>query len=163
MDVIWLVKAIPLFGLSCWMLLAAANNLLDPNTNITLLHRMMSMQALQEDQHLGQGLLHRARAAQSAIPTLLKGIAIYQLILALGMLLCSLLMLLLVVGITPVATHTVLVLSALTMSGFMAMWLFFLVGGLWFGYWIKMGQVQFVHLSLLMISILFQILLVQGL
>lgn len=36
----------------------------------------------------------------------------------------------------------------------MALWLAFMVGGFWFGYWIKQGPIQQVHTTLLIISIL---------
>ncbi|MBO0128956.1 hypothetical protein [Agrobacterium sp. OT33] len=40
------------------------------------------------------------------------------------------------------------------LSGFMALWLAFMVGGFWFGYWIKQGAIHQVHMTLLIISIL---------
>ncbi|CAD0215726.1 hypothetical protein AGRHK599_LOCUS3981 [Rhizobium rhizogenes] len=36
----------------------------------------------------------------------------------------------------------------------MALWLAFMVGGFWFGYWIKQGAIHQVHMTLLIISIL---------
>ncbi|MFV0643302.1 MAG: DUF2165 family protein, partial [Sphingomonadaceae bacterium] len=42
--------------------------------------------------------------------------------------------------------------SALTC--FMMLWLCFMIGGFWFGYWIKQGAIQQVHMTLLIISVL---------
>jgi hypothetical protein len=38
--------------------------------------------------------------------------------------------------------------------GFLGLWTSFLCGGLWFGYWMKMPQVQQVHLSLFTIALI---------
>jgi hypothetical protein len=40
------------------------------------------------------------------------------------------------------------------LGAFLGLWLFFLCGGLWFGYWMKMGPVQQVHLTLMVIALL---------
>lgn len=41
----------------------------------------------------------------------------------------------------------------IALSMFAAMWLVFLCGGLWFGYWIKQGPIQGVHFTLLILSV----------
>lgn len=38
-------------------------------------------------------------------------------------------------------------------TSFAGLWVFFLCGGLWFGYWMKQGPIQMVHMTLLILSI----------
>jgi hypothetical protein len=41
----------------------------------------------------------------------------------------------------------------LALCAFTGLWLIFMLGGFWFGYWIKQGPVQQVHMMLLLIGI----------
>lgn len=140
-------KAMLVSGLALWLSLAVANNILDPRTNITLLRQMMGMEELQRDGVLGQGLLWKAVRAPFAAPALLTCVIVCQLVIA------ALLWrggYLLAFGPDPVAAIDS---ARLALSAFAALWLFFLCGGMWFGYWIKLPQPQMVHLTLLVISI----------
>ncbi len=43
--------------------------------------------------------------------------------------------------------------ATLATSAFVGIWLFFMTGGFWFGYWLHMGAFQQVHMTLLIIGI----------
>jgi len=158
-DAFWLAKAIVFGGLGSWLLLAALNNLMDANTNITLLRRMMRMDAIREDGILGQGLLVRAIRNDACIPLLLRTVALTQLLIATALMLAALAMAAVGLQLGEVDSAWLTDVATLSVSAFLTLWFFFLVGGLWFGYWIKMGSVQIVHFIMLMFGFLLLLLL----
>lgn len=157
-ETLWIAKGVPVLGLGAWLLLAACNNILDPGTNVTLLNRMMSMTDIRQDGVLGQGLLARASQSSTFAPRLLKLVILAQLLISVTMLGAGGVLICQGLGISPVGPQVALSLTALSITLFMGLWFFFLIGGLWFGYWIKMGQVQVVHFTMLILSVLLQLL-----
>ncbi|MCG8316388.1 MAG: DUF2165 domain-containing protein [Pseudomonadales bacterium] len=154
MDVNALAKALVLLGLGSWLLLAAINNLIDPKTNITLIKRMMSMDAIAQDGVLGQGLLNRAVNNLAFLPLFLRCIAFYQLLISLSLIIAGCLFLSLASHLWVLDQSMVISVATLSTMAFLSLWFFFLVGGLWFGYWLKMGTVQMVHFTLLLMGML---------
>ncbi|WP_111977033.1 DUF2165 family protein [Algibacillus agarilyticus] len=159
LDALLLAKGIILFGLGTWLLLAAINNFVDPRTNLTLLKKMMTMAAIKHDNDLGVGLLHRAVKNTAFVIWFLKLLATIQLVVAILLLASAFILIGLLLGIESFSFEQSMSLPTFAMTCFMSLWLFFMVGGLWFGYWIKMGMVQIVHLILLVLSLLILILL----
>lgn len=130
-----------------WLALAAAGHLLDGNTNRHLLGEMMRMTQLRQEPVLGKGLLPRAWMAEHAPRVALYAIALYQfgvvaLLLRAG-----------VLWFTAADAQVALAAADLALAAFGAIWCFFLLGGLWFGYWIKTPLLQQVHLNLALLSI----------
>lgn len=158
-EIQWLVKGFPVLGIGCWLLLAAVNNLVDGGTNIALLTRMMSMKDLRDDKILGQGLLTRAITDPVQAPLMLKGIAVAQIIIASALIFSSLMLVLMAFNIQIFQPSQILLMTSSAVLLFMCFWFFFLIGGLWFGYWIKMGNVQAVHFMMLVFSMLLQVIL----
>lgn len=148
-----------LLGLSTWMSLAVYNNIVDRQTNVTLLHRMISMELLKTDPDLGNGLAGRAIENRTVAAHMLTAVVSVQILIIFCMWSGSIAYLLGVFEIAGVTLGAGVALASLGIGSFAALWFFFLCGGLYFGYWIKMPQVQQVHLTLLMISILTLILL----
>lgn len=138
-------------GLAGWLSLAVVNNIRDGGTNVALLGRMMSMTELKTDKELGLGLRSRAIGDRSAFPrAALTAVIIVQLGIALALWAGALLLALALAGGNAAWAIDV---ASTAVTAFAGLWFAFLIGGLWFGYWIKMPQVQQVHLSLLTISI----------
>lgn len=141
-----------LTGLAAWLTLAVCNNMRDPGTNHHLLGLMIRMDLIKEDPMLGNGLEHRALLA-AALPQLLLRIVVAGQILVAGLLWLS---------AAALAAHaladfdrtTTVAVANVALSAFAGLWLVFLCGGLWFGYWINIPQVQQVHFTLLMIAML---------
>lgn len=140
-----------LAGWAAWLSIAVWNNSVDRGTNEFLIGTMLSMRLIKEDPKVGLGLEARASDDTSTAKRLLTGIICIQVIIS-GLLwaaaICFAYSLLggdrfLAVGVTNLA-----------LTAFGALWLFFLCGGLWHGYWIKTPQVQQVHLTLVMITVL---------
>lgn len=143
-------------GIALWLSLIALNNATDFDTNRTLIGDTISMKAIVADHAAGQGLAWRAWSSGAAGP-LFAAIIAYQVLTA-GFLWRAV-----VTGIravrTPGADLTPFVRrtnQALMM--FAGLFLFFLIGGLWFAYWLHLGPAQQVHFTLLIIGALLAIL-----
>lgn len=146
----FLSRATILIGLAIWLSIAVLNNITDSGTNITHLDAMLSMHFLVEDQFLGNGLEWRAWQVPPA-KTILWGVVFWQLLTAAALWLATIKMVLTTFGRADFDRALLYANLAITM--FLGMWLFFLCGGLWFGYWIKQGAIQGVHIDLIAISI----------
>lgn len=145
-------RFVVLAGLAAWLSVAALNNLVDPGTNRLHIGNTLSMALLREEAVLGASLRWRAWPADWAKP-LLYGIAIVQSLIALCLWRAA----------TTYATawrqrnSQLLNLarnrSVVALTCFLLLWLGFLCGGIWFGYWMKQGAIQSVHMSLVLISL----------
>jgi predicted small integral membrane protein len=141
-----IAKALYAAGWGFWLLLASLNNLMDANTNRTLLHRMISMQEIKNDPMLGHGLLGRAIDKPSLCRLILYMVVLPHLCVA-GLLLRA-------AWLYLSGSPEALGAATLAWASFGGVWFAFLTGGLYFGYWLKMPAVQQVHLTLLMMAVL---------
>lgn len=145
---LWHLKVLVVAGLAAWLSLAVSNNILDFGTNRFLLANVTSMRELKADPNLGKGLVGRA-VENARYPTLiLCAVIVMQVVVAL----------LLWRGAWHLAfaadARAAVGAANLGLASFLALWLWFLIGGLFYGYWMKMPQVQQVHLALVIISTL---------
>ncbi len=147
------VKSFLLFAFAFWLLIAIFNNVTDFGTNSFLLKKMLSLEELSKDNNLGKGLLWR-RILNKQVPTfLLRLIIFYQIITSLLLWISGAKLLLVVIENYSIMQYKyAIAFSNFSLMCFSSLWFFFFIGGLWFGYWLKMPKVQQVHLSLLMIS-----------
>lgn len=138
-------------GLALWLSLAAWNNFTDPGTNRFHIGNTLTMALLQDEAVLGAALrwrawpaqwagllLHAIAAAQSVVAALLWHSAFTY---AAAWRQCSR-------QVLHLARHRAVV----ALTGFLMLWLAFICGGLWFGYWMKQGAIQSVHLMLVLIG-----------
>lgn len=153
-----IAKGFFVVSLGLWLFIAACNNLVDPETNIELINRMLTMTAIHEDLDLGLGLRDRAIVQPSKTRLLLKLVAIYQLTVAILLILSGSILGGIGFGIELLSLATAIKLSTISVLFYASLWVGFLLGGMWFGYWIKMGRVQIVHFILLILSLLVMIL-----
>lgn len=145
-----LPRTIILSGLASWMTIAVLNNITDQQTNLFNLETMLTMRLLVENDILGNGLEWRALSA-SVAPFVLFCVIGWQLATAVALWWSALAQVRALIGATSLDSASWTANVALSM--FAAMWLAFLCGGLWFGYWIKQGPIQNVHLALLIVSL----------
>ena len=150
--VILLSKITMMLGFSFYLSIALLNNIIDKKTNRFLLAQMLEMKSLKEDGVLGQGLLYRACRSQTLPVRMLNGICAIQFIITI-LLWCGSI-LLIMAALHDVALYYAIDVCVIALTGFMGLWFFFWCGGLWFGYWIKMGQIQEVHMRLIILSLL---------
>lgn len=151
MQSVLIAKIISILGLTSYLFVAVLNNWQDKGTNRFLLNQMFGMELLKSDLVLGRGLIKRAINTPSFAPRVLKIVILIQTALVILLLLGSIeLSMTLFAGFSSsVAVAT----CNIAVSCFMALWFFFWCGGLWFGYWIKTGQIQEVHMKLIILSI----------
>lgn len=138
-------------GLALWLSIAAWNNFTDPGTNRFHIGNTLSMALLQDEAVLGAALRWRAwpahwagillysiAAAQSLVATLLWHSAFTY---AMAWRRCS-----------HQTLHLARHRAVIALTGFLMLWLAFICGGLWFGYWMKQGAIQSVHLTLILMG-----------
>ncbi len=145
-------RLLVLGGLAMWLSIAVINNVTDPGTNRLLLSHTLSMDLVMAEEVLGAGLLWRAWPADW-VPAVLYWVAAVQLI-------CALFLWWAAFSYAKafwVQKQCVLLRArnraVLALSLFVLLWLFFICGGLWLGYWLKQGPIQMVHFSLIVIGL----------
>jgi len=154
--------AVPLYlklvltgGLTTWLTLGVFNNLNDRKTNIELIGRMMRMGVNKDDPILGSGLQWRAVTNPGVhkrafyFTVLIQTIGVALLWRGVVMLLMAMF------GSSPelmIPQAIAAVNIGLVVLTFL--WLWFLIGGLWFGYWLRLPHVQQVHMGTLMLTML---------
>lgn len=147
------MKTLFLFGLALWFSLAILNNITDPGTNTYLIGQMMRMDLVQEDPNMGNGIEWRALRAPTLHKAVLYAVVLVQVAVAA----------LLWMAVykftatwartpTPVTVTDATVFGNIALGAFAAIWIWFWSGGMWFGYWMKMPQIQQVHMTLLIMS-----------
>ncbi|MGL1922511.1 MAG: DUF2165 domain-containing protein [Hyphomicrobiales bacterium] len=141
-----------LLAVSCWLTIAVINNWLDKPTNWLLLGTMMRQDLLKDEPVLGQGLKQRRILNPKAPKIALVFVIFAQVTIAILLWFATIYSFLGWVGF--VDGLMVLAVINLAIGSFFGLWTIFLCGGLWFGYWIKSPQVQQVHFSLFIISLL---------
>ncbi|MGW2783871.1 DUF2165 family protein [Streptomyces populi] len=144
-------NAFLLSGLTLWLGLVTLNNLNDFGTNRALISRMLTMTDLVHDPVRGNGLQWRALPDSMATPTLI-GVIVYEILTVALLARAAALQVRRARGLqADIATtrHTNLALGA-----FVGLFLLFLSGGMWFGYWIYIGAAQQVHFTGLIIGLL---------
>jgi predicted small integral membrane protein len=141
-----------LFGLAAWLTIAAFNNLTDSQTNRLLLGQTLSMEMVKTEPVLGSGLTWRAWPAQWS-QYILYGIVIVQFFIA------GLLWYAAASYARATVQNSIQTLvkargrAILALTCFLMIWLFFVCGGMWFGYWLKQGVIQSVHMTLILITL----------
>ncbi|MGL4439028.1 MAG: DUF2165 family protein [Bosea sp. (in: a-proteobacteria)] len=141
------LKALIVAGLAAWLSLAVTNNILDFGTNRFLLSKTTTMQELKDDANLGRGLIGRA----------VEGLGYPGIILRIVIVLQIAISLLLWRGAVHLAMTTdyrfAIGAANLGLAAFLLLWFWFLIGGLYYAYWMKMLPVQQVHFTLVIITL----------
>lgn len=145
-DTLMWIKTLVVAGLASYLSIFVLNNITDPGTNAAAIPRMMTMRELREDPPLGQGVLWRAIESPAVHRIAYLLVIAVQTVAAL-VLWCAVILLLFA------GTGTALAVANLGLAVFVALFLGFVLTGLWFTYWVKMGPVQQGHLTLLLIGL----------
>lgn len=146
------LKLVLVAGLALWLTIIVLNNVTDRGTNVRLIGRMMGMDEIKEDPLMGNGLQWRAIKSVVVHRLALCAVVVLQVVAVALLWRAAYLFLATTLGFGSVAAAVSA--ANLALVPFVALWFFFLCGGLWFGYWMKMGPVQQVHLTLLVVSML---------
>lgn len=147
-----LSRLLLLVGLAAWMSIGVFNNITDPGTNQVLLGHMLSMDLLTADPQLGRGLAWHAWSV-AWVPDLLNLVIGFELCVAGLLWLAALSFAWATLVNRSTSFRQAQLIAIIALSCFLFLWLWFACGGLWFGYWIKQGAVQMVHMTLILITL----------
>jgi predicted small integral membrane protein len=153
MNIELLTLCIVICGYALWFSLAVFNNITDFQTNKFLIAKMISMEDIISDPNLGNRLQWRALQGKHWPTLILGSVIFYQIIVAAKIVFTGITLVGLVMSGGDISTA---LLNSINIALLMmlVLWFGFLIGGLWFGYWMKMPQVQFVHLLLVLITLM---------
>lgn len=145
-------RLVILFGLAAWLSIAIINNITDPVTNSHLLGQTLSMELVKTEAFLGAGLTWRAwPAAWSS--------ALLYLVITVQVTIAFFLWRAVITYIRALIRNDITILvqgrnrAIFALSLFVLLWMWFICGGLWFGYWLKQGAIQNVHMTLILIGL----------
>jgi predicted small integral membrane protein len=150
---ILLFQTLILTWAAAWLTLVVTNNINDFGTNRSLIAAMFSMDELAADAVLGNGIEWRAMPEGLAVPALI-GVIAYQLLSITLLWRGAVFAIKTLLRRDPVLPARALRAANLGLTAFAGLFVVFLCGGMWFGYWMKMGPVQMVHLTGLIIALL---------
>ena len=139
------IKVLVVAGLAGYLTLFVLNNVTDRRTNFAAIPRMMTMRELKADPPLGSGVVWRAIDSPAVHRAAYVLVIVVQAVGAVLLWWAALLLARGAAGGLGMANLGLLV--------FVALFLGFLLVGLWFSYWVKMGPVQQGHLALLQVGL----------
>lgn len=158
---ILLLQTLLLTWVAAWLTLVVTNNITDFGTNRSLIGAMLSMEELIADDVLGNGIEWRAMSADLAVPALI-GVIAYQLVAAALLWRGAVFAFRALLRREPALPLPAVRAANLGLTAFAGLFFVFLCGGMWFGYWMKMGPVQQVHFTCLIIAVIAAILVNMG-
>ncbi len=154
MNAVVTSKSVLMLGIAGWMTIAVLNNVTDPGTNRFHLGTMFEMALLAEEPNgLGQNLSWRA-LPRSITPVILWLVVAVQIAITTYLWKAAWRCATAALGGRSTLSDATRRTAVRALTCFMALWLCFMIGGFWFGYWIKQGAIQQVHMTLLIVSVL---------
>ncbi|MCE5983641.1 MULTISPECIES: DUF2165 family protein [Pseudomonas] len=145
---LWLFQAVQAIGLSLWLGIAVLNNLQAFRASLGAVGATMAMAPLRQAPAIDIPLLSRALHATAAHRIALLVVLVLQVVAAVAALIGTY-VLLIGTGLEPARPWLNLALSA-----FLGFSFAMLLGGLWFGYWIRQEGLQLTHLVLVLWALL---------
>lgn len=145
---LWLFQAVQALGLSLWLCIAVLNNLQAFRASLGAVGATMAMAPLRQPPAIDLPLLSRAVHAPAAHRIALVLVLVLQVVAAAAALVGAY-SLVIGGGIEPARPWLNLALSA-----FLGFTFAMLLGGLWFGYWIRQEGLQLTHLVLVLWALL---------
>ncbi|MFQ1019011.1 DUF2165 family protein [Gilliamella sp. CG13] len=151
-----LSKVIYLYGFAMWMTIITFNNIIDSGTNTLFIEQMISMSNFNPDSVIGSGLLWKAIPLNYASPIasfILWFVVIVEIIIDVLMWRAFFKVLKLTIQKKQLDENCIACVN-LALCSFMGIFVLFITGGIWFGYWMHQGQFQLAHLISIIISLL---------
>ncbi|MEN5201266.1 DUF2165 family protein [Pseudomonas wadenswilerensis] len=145
---LWLFQAVQAIGLSLWLGIAVLNNLQAFRASLGAVGATMAMAPLRQAPAIDIPLLSRALHSTAAHRIALLVVLVLQVVAAVAALIGTY-VLLIGTGLEPARPWLNLALSA-----FLGFSFAMLLGGLWFGYWIRQEGLQLTHLVLVLWALL---------
>ncbi|CAM3970934.1 DUF2165 family protein [Pseudomonas wadenswilerensis] len=145
---LWLFQAVQAIGLSLWLGIAVLNNLQAFRASLGAVGATMAMAPLRQAPAIDIPLLSRALHSTAAHRIALLVVLVLQVVAAVAALIGTY-VLLIGTGLESARPWLNLALSA-----FLGFSFAMLLGGLWFGYWIRQEGLQLTHLVLVLWALL---------
>ncbi|QXI36702.1 DUF2165 family protein [Pseudomonas xantholysinigenes] len=145
---LWLFQAIQAVGLALWLSIAVLNNLQAFSSSVGAIGATLAMAPLRQPPAIEFPLLRRACQSPTLARVALLVILLLQIVASLSAWIGSYA---LVIAQDPLMARAWLNLA---LGAMLAFTLAMLLGGLWFGYWIRQEGLQLTHLVLVLWSIL---------
>ncbi|CAI8888855.1 MULTISPECIES: DUF2165 family protein [Pseudomonas] len=145
---LWLFQAVQAIGLSLWLCIAVLNNLQAFRASLGAVGATMAMAPLRQAPTIDFPLLSRALHSTAAHRIALVVVLVLQVAAAATALIGSYALL---IGAGLEAARPWLNLA---LSAFLGFTFAMLLGGLWFGYWIRQEGLQLTHLVLVLWALL---------
>ncbi|WP_278808275.1 DUF2165 family protein [Obesumbacterium proteus] len=143
-------KSLPLFiyllGITLWMTLITINNINDSGTNTLFIKQMLTMSLFDKDSGIGTDLLWRSIDFSWLPATMLWGVVIYEVIIDIVMW-KTIFKCMSQLKKNNVFDESTRMSINISLTFFMGLFLIFISGGMWFGYWMHQGPFQMVHLT----------------
>jgi predicted small integral membrane protein len=145
---LWLFQAIQAVGLALWLSIAVLNNLQAFSSSVGAIGATLAMAPLRQPPAIEFPLLRRACQSPTLARVALLVILLLQIVASLSAWIGSYA---LVIAQDPLMARAWLNLA---LGAMLAFTFAMLLGGLWFGYWIRQEGLQLTHLVLVLWSIL---------
>lgn len=152
-NTLTLAKTVVMFGVGFWLFLAVVNNIMDMGTGLYFMKQMVTMDLLKSDPTLGKGLLWRAINTPFFPKIVMWMIIVIESVATIFLLFASFKLLQAMYKGKAFLEHAISV-SNIALTIFICIWMWFLGGDLWFGFWIKSGNFVMVHSIWIIISLL---------
>ncbi|GAB1258355.1 hypothetical protein NBRC116494_28570 [Aurantivibrio plasticivorans] len=152
MDVNAVIVMLVVCAYGLWLAVAVFNNISDFQTNRALIARMVSMDDIKSDPVMGNNLQWRAMDGRRWSLFIFLPVVFYQ-VLTVAQFAVAGASVVVDLWTTGSISHSLVTQINIAFLLALMLWFTFLIGGLWFGYWIKMPQVQSAHLMLAMLTL----------
>lgn len=158
MDTLYVKSRIfPLFifllGLSVWMTLITLNNINDSGTNTLFIKQMLNMSLFDKESGIGTNLLWRSMNTYWLPSAMLWAVVAYETVIDIAMWRAVVKCLRHLLKNEEINEKTRASIN-IALTIFMGLFLMFICGGMWFGYWMHQGPFQMVHVMGIILSML---------
>ncbi|AOM42488.1 DUF2165 family protein [Xenorhabdus hominickii] len=143
-----LFKALHAFGIAGWATIGVINNVQSFTVTTGTVGRMMSMAFLKQEPPVNTPLLRRATTSRAMHGAALAFIVVLQAITAIAMWIGGYLLLMTASSYPEALPWLNVGITCFAMCAFVL-----LLGGLWYGYWIRQEGLQLTHIAIVIWSI----------
>ena len=144
-------KTVLTAGLAGWSLVAASNNVVGFRSASAAIRQTASMGPFQENPPIDSPLLRRAVQNKNFAPMALVLVLLLQMAAATLLLIGAAFLAAAIFTIQP--PDAGVGAATLGLTALCAAWLVMLIGGLWFGYWIRQSDLQLTQVCLLTLTV----------
>jgi predicted small integral membrane protein len=152
-SLLW-IKTLLVGGFAGYLTLFVLNNVMEPGTNSAAVPRMMTMRELKDDPPLGKGVLWRAIDSPLIHRLAYRGVVVVQTAAAVLLWRAAVMLILaLAHGYAAGDVDGAIAAANLGMLVFLGLAFAFVLTGLWFMSWVKLGPMEGAHTTMLFLAL----------